>query len=367
MPGPANVQPRLLRQLNAANHWLGRRHPAFATALLVTACTAVTQVLLVICGALFDQPLTGKMFTICGVITILVATPVILHAQLLLRAQRAAGQRLKLMTRELAIALHNAKDVNTSRTKQFANMSHELRTPMNAIVGFSDILRHQRFGPMQNARYLEFAADINDSAQHLLDLINNLLDLAKLEAGGFDTREAEPVEVEDAVDMAVRLLQPLATQQQVAVSVDITMSGLHVLVVQRMLRQALINLLSNAIKFTPPQGRVQVGVDRDADGSVAIRVSDSGIGMTPADIRTAFVPFGQVDSMLSRKHAGTGLGLPLAKAMVELNHGLLDLSSMPGKGTVVTLRFPAFNPDQPVSLMTQAQLEDIAAKVDETL
>lgn len=367
MPDPDTQPPRLLHQLNAANRWLGRCHPVLATAILVAVCVVGSQLLLVICSAIFAQPLTIRMFLICAIVTILAATPVILHAQNLLRAQRAARYRLKLMTRELAIALHNAEDVNNSRTAQFAAMSHELRTPMNAIVGFSDILRNERFGPMQNARYLEFAGDINDSAQHLLDLINNLLDLAKLEAGGFDTRDTEAVEVEDAIEMAVRLLRPLAAKQEVTVSIDVDAPGLHILAIERMLRQILINLLSNAIKFTLPQGRVEIALRRSATGYAEIRVSDSGIGMTPADIRAAFMPFGQVDSMLSRRHAGTGLGLPLAKAMTELNHGQLEVTSTPGEGTVVTLRFPALEPDRSGASAHQRRIEDLAASAEETL
>ncbi|QDO99128.1 HAMP domain-containing histidine kinase [Ferrovibrio terrae] len=356
-------QPRLLRYLHAANRWLGRCHVALATAILVGFCALGTQILLVLCGEIFAQPLNGKMFTICGIITILVATPVILHAQMMLRAQRTARYRLKMMTRELAIALHNAEDVNNSRAAQFANMSHELRTPMNAIVGFSDILRHQRFGPMQNARYLEFAGDINDSAQHLLDLINNLLDLAKLEAGGFDARDAEAIEVEDGIEMAIRLLRPLATQQQVQVKVEIATPGLHIMAIERMLRQILINLLSNAIKFTPPQGQVTVMLSSNAAGEAVVEIGDTGIGMSATDIRAAFMPFGQVNSMLSRKHVGTGLGLPLAKAMVELNHGRLDLHSVPGEGTTVTLVFPALTPGRAEPL----RLEELAARAEEVL
>ncbi len=363
MTDPTAKPAKPFRYLNAANRWLARRHAALATAILVSLCAAVTQLLLIVCGDLFSQPLTAKMFLICVIITVLVATPVIMHAQLLLRAQRAARYRLKMMTRELAIALHNAEDVNNSRAAQFANMSHELRTPMNAIVGFSDILRNERFGPIQNPRYLEFAADINDSAQHLLDLINNLLDLAKLEAGGFDIRDAEPVEVEDAIEMAVRLLRPLATQQDVAVRIQIDMPHLHIMAIERMLRQILINLLSNAIKFTPAKGEVTIALRSNAAGDAVVEVRDTGIGMSPADIRAAFMPFGQVNSMLSRKHAGTGLGLPLAKAMVELNHGRLELRSAPGEGTTVTLSFPALGTgsgDPP-------RLEELAVRAEEAL
>lgn len=363
MTDPAPKPAKPLRYLNAANRWLARRHAALATAILVSLCAAVTQLLLIVCGELFGQPLTAKMFLICVIITVLVATPVIMHAQLLLRAQRAARYRLKMMTRELAIALHNAEDVNNSHAAQFANMSHELRTPMNAIVGFSDILRNERFGPMQNARYLEFASDIHDSAQHLLDLINNLLDLAKLEAGGFDIRDAEPVEVEDAIEMAVRLLRPLATQQHVVVKIQIDAPSLHIMAIERMLRQILINLLSNAIKFTPAKGEVTIALRSNAAGDAVIEVRDTGIGMSPADIRAAFMPFGQVNSMLSRKHTGTGLGLPLAKAMVELNHGQLDLSSVPGEGTTVTLSFPALG----TVSSAPSRFKDLAIRAEEAL
>lgn len=351
-----------MRYLLDANRWLVRQPLALATAILVGICVAGAAVLLVISSKLFDQELTPKIFMIAALITVLMATPVIMHAQTLLRRQRAARHRLKMMTRELAIALHNAQDVNQTRTKQLANMSHELRTPMNAIVGFSDILRYERFGPMENKRYLEFAADINDSAQHLLELINTLLDLAKVEAGGYDPADAEPVELADAVNMAVRLLRPLADQQGVHVSVEIADSELQILAIERMLRQVLINLLSNAIKFTPPNGNVLIQASRNQAGRAEIRVRDTGIGMSAADIRTAFVPFGQVDSMISRKHTGTGLGLPLAKAMVELNDGSLDLHSAEGEGTEVTLTFPVVEGDQRVALMSQAQIRTMTAK-----
>jgi signal transduction histidine kinase len=344
MTAPAAKPAKPFRYLHAANRWLARCHVALATTILVVICVVGAQLLILLFGWLLDQPLTYRIYLIGAIVTVLAATPVILYAQTLLRSQRAARYQLKLMTRELAIALHNAQDINNARTAQFANMSHELRTPMNAIVGFSDILRHERFGPMQNPRYLEFAGDINDSAQHLLDLINNLLDLAKLEAGGFDIRDAEAIEVEDAIEMAVRLLRPLAAQQDVAVKVDIVAPGLHIIAIERMLRQIMINLLSNAIKFTPPKGRVTIALRRNAEGDAVVEVSDTGIGMSAADIRAAFMPFGQVNSMLSRKHAGTGLGLPLAKAMVELNHGRLELRSAPGDGTTVTLTFPTLAP-----------------------
>jgi two-component system, cell cycle sensor histidine kinase PleC len=368
MTDSAPKQSRLRRRLHAANRWLGRCHIALATTILVAVCMIGAQLLVVFFSWLLGQPLNPKMMVIAASVTIVAATPVILHAQHLIRSQREARYQLKLMTRELAIALHSAQDVNNSRTRQFANMSHELRTPMNAIVGFSDILRNQRFGPMQNDRYLEFASDINDSAQHLLDLINNLLDLAKLEAGGYDTRDAEMVEVEDTIDMVVRLLRPLAAQQEVTVSIDIVNAGLHILMIERMLRQVLINLLSNAIKFTPPQGRVEISVRLAAEaGRMEIVVRDSGIGMTVADIRTAFVPFGQVNSLLSRKHAGTGLGLPLAKAMVELNHGSMTLTSRPGEGTEVTLSFPVIDREQSAAPMTRAQIEAFAIRADEAV
>ena len=341
---PAEKPAKPFRYLHAANRWLGRCHVALATTILVVVCLVGAQLLIMIFGRLLDQPLTYRIYLIGAIVTVLAATPVILYAQTLLRSQRAARYQLKLMTRELAIALHNAQDINNARTAQFANMSHELRTPMNAIVGFSDILRNERFGPMQNARYLEFASDINDSALHLLDLINNLLDLAKLEAGGFDMGDATPVEVEDALELATRLLRPLSAQQEVTIATRIDAPGIHIVAIERMLRQILINLLSNAIKFTPPKGCVTVSLQHNSAGDVEIAVSDTGIGMSAADIRAAFMPFGQVDSMLSRKHAGTGLGLPLAKAMAELNHGRLDLRSMPDEGTIVTLTFPALTP-----------------------
>ena len=341
----ARNQPRLVRYFHAANRWLGRIHVAFATALLIGIAVAGAMVFSLLFNWLSGASLDRADFVIAALVTVVVGAPIILHAQQVIRSQRAAKHQLKMMTRELAIALHNAEDVNNSRAAQFANMSHELRTPMNAIVGFSDILRHERFGPIGNPRYVEFAGDINDSAQHLLELINNLLDLAKMEAGGFDTRDAEAVEIGDTVEMVVRLIRPLASRQGVTVTVQAAGQDFYIVIVERMLRQILINLLSNAIKFTPRGGSVNIATRWSAAGEVTISVVDSGIGMSPEEIRVAFMPFGQVNSLLSRKHAGTGLGLPLAKAMVELNNGRLSLRSEPGMGTEVTLAFPAASSD----------------------
>lgn len=335
----------LLHYFNVVDRWLGRIHLAIATTLLAAVAVAGAMLFSLLFSRLFEVPLGYPQLGIAALVTVAVGVPIILYAQQVIRSQRAAKHQLKMMTRELAIALHNAEDVNNSRAAQFANMSHELRTPMNAIVGFSDILRHERFGPMGNPRYVEFAGDINDSAQHLLELINNLLDLAKMEAGGFDTRDAELTETGDTIERIVRLIRPLAARQGVTVTVEAAGQDLYIVVVERMLRQILINLVSNAIKFTPRGGLVAISAQRSDTGEVAISVTDNGIGMSAEEIRVAFMPFGQVNSLLSRKHAGTGLGLPLAKAMVELNNGRLELRSEPGAGTRVMLFFPAADPD----------------------
>jgi signal transduction histidine kinase len=334
-PGP------FARLRDSLNRWLGRMPPAVATLVLVGMIVVGAVAFHILYGWLFWKVPGLDFLLISALVAATVATPIILLAQRLIRSLRGTKNQLRMMTRELAIALHKAEDVNHARMQQFANMSHELRTPMNAILGFSEILRNQRFGPMGNARYLEYAGDINDSAQHLLELINNLLDLAKIEAGRFDTHDAAPIEIHHAVEMAARMVRPLAERQGVTLKVTTAEQELHIHVVERMLRQILINLLSNAVKFTPHGGTVGVTAQLTEDGKVRIAVRDSGIGMSPEEIRIAFQPFGQIDSMLSRKHAGTGLGLPLTKAMVELNQGELALRSRPGEGTEVILAFPA--------------------------
>jgi signal transduction histidine kinase len=239
--------------------------------------------------------------------------------------------------------LRQAKDQaeTASRTKSefLANMSHELRTPLNAVIGFSEIIHRQIFGPIGEDRYVDYAKDIHASGTHLLQVINDILDISKAEAGKVDLRET-PVDVARALAACAKLLAPRAEAGQVRVEIDVPEDAPLLLADEQRLRQIVLNLMSNAVKFTPPGGRVTAGSARDADGALRLTVSDTGIGMREQDIPRALEPFGQIDSALARRFEGTGLGLPLTKKLVELHGGTLELRSRPGDGTAAIVRFP---------------------------
>ncbi|MFM7347084.1 MAG: PAS-domain containing protein [Tagaea sp.] len=240
-------------------------------------------------------------------------------------------------------ALRDAKDLaeTASRTKSefLANMSHELRTPLNAVIGFSEIIHQQIFGPIDEARYVDYAKDIHASGTYLLQVINDILDISKAEAGKVDLRE-EPVDIARALAACAKLLGPRAEAGQVRVEIDVPEDAPQLLADEQRLRQIVLNLMSNAVQFTPPGGRVTAGCAREPDGALRLSIADSGIGMREQDIPRALEPFGQIDSALARRFEGTGLGLPLTKKLAELHGGTLELRSKPGMGTTAIVRFP---------------------------
>jgi len=245
----------------------------------------------------------------------------------------------KRMEEELIKSKDAAEFANRSKTEFLANMSHELRTPLNAIIGFAEVIKDEMFGPVGLKKYSDYAKDIHNSGRHLLDLINDILDLSKLEAGKMALNENE-VALRTVVEACLTLVRDRAEKGGVQLVIDVAPRLPHLRCDERALKQVLLNLLSNAIKFTPRGGEVTLQARHAPDG-ITIAVSDTGIGMSQDEVSVALAAFGQIDSKLARKNQGTGLGLPIAKSLIELHDGTLVVKSAPKAGTTMTAVFPA--------------------------
>jgi signal transduction histidine kinase len=251
--------------------------------------------------------------------------------------------RLRIRNEELNSALFDAKEAaeaaNEAKSTFMANMSHELRTPLNAIIGFAEMLEREVLGPIGSPRYVEYAHDVRMSGQHLLSIINTILDLAKSQASTLDL-DLTTVDVAPLLEECFNVMRLQADKAAVSFRLETQSGPLPALADETRLRQVIYNLLSNAIKFTDPGGSVVLTGRVSAGAAIEITVRDTGIGMDPAEVALALQPFQQIRHLDRRRTQGTGLGLPFAKTIVELQGGTLEIDSARGKGTVVRVVLP---------------------------
>ncbi|KJB96954.1 histidine kinase [Skermanella aerolata KACC 11604] len=255
----------------------------------------------------------------------------------------ATQRELKATTTELTMALEAAAAASQTKSQFLATMSHELRTPLNAIIGFADLMVTEIHGPLGDEQYRDYARLVSDSGSHLLSLINDVLDLARLDASQLNLIE-DVIEVDRLLHDAVRLIGPQAGKAEVSVSWRSEQPGIRLRADTRRMRQVMLNLLSNAVKFTPHGGSIDIDArmtKQPCGIGLEITVSDTGIGMAPDEIPLALERFGQIDNGLDRRFEGTGLGLPLAKLLMEVHGGKLEIASLPGNGTSVILSIPS--------------------------
>jgi signal transduction histidine kinase len=240
--------------------------------------------------------------------------------------------------RDAASRAEIAEAESRAKTEYLSAVTHEIRTPLNAILGFTEVIMDERFGPIGNTRYKEYLKDIHASGAHVMSLVNDLLDLSKIEAGKLDLKFA-PVDVNQIVSECVSLIQPQANRERVITRLALAPTSPAALADERSLRQIVLNLLANAVRYNEPGGQVIVStsiIATEAGGKVLLRVKDTGIGMSEAELRTALEPFRQASS----KTGGTGLGLPLTKALAEANHAEFVIRSRKNDGTLVEVGFP---------------------------
>lgn len=241
---------------------------------------------------------------------------------------------------ELRNAKRAAETANAHKSDFLARVSHEIRTPLNAIIGFADMMANEHFGPVGHPRYAEYANDIVRSGRHVLDIVNDLLDISKIEAGEMDL-DFTAVGLNETVQAAVSIVQPQANGQRVIIRTALSQAVPSVVADMRSIKQIVLNILANAIRFTPSGGQIIVSTAYEANGSVALRIRDTGVGMTRTELEQAMKPFRQVHAGTRSRGDGTGLGLPLTKAMVDANRATFAISSAPNEGTLVEITFPS--------------------------
>jgi two-component system cell cycle sensor histidine kinase PleC len=299
----------------------------------------------------------SKLFIAGGQIAHIMAPVIVIYTLYLWLMGRASNRRIgtmigaRIANEDLATALRQARDdamrkryeaeaANASKTAFLANMSHELRTPLNAILGFSDIIAHQSMGPGEAVRYAAYAADIHASGAHLLSLINDMLDVAKIESGRMEIepRWIDPLE---AVESVRRLVAARAAQKHQSLATDFSPATPLVFADERAFRQMLLNLLSNALKFTPQGGQIRIACAGRPEGGLDVVVRDDGPGIPEDKLARVLEPFSQVDNRFDREAGGTGLGLALVDGLIRLHGGAISLSNNRSGGLTAALYFPS--------------------------
>lgn len=276
-----------------------------------------------------------------AVIFITIMATIVISAIIIINSRKVEAliERQQEANLEMVQAKVSAEAENSNKSTFLANVSHELRTPLNAIIGFSEMITSESLGPIGNPQYKEYVADIHHSGQHLLSLINDILDYSKVEANKLEV-SIEDIDLTKMVQTSLRMLTPRAEDAKVRLVEELPSDHIILKADTKRIKQVILNILSNAVKFTPEGGAVTTKISK-TESSVIIEIRDTGVGMAPQDLARALSPFGQVDSKLSKRYEGTGLGLPLTKKLVELMSGSFDMKSEVGLGTVVTITFPA--------------------------
>ncbi|HEB79381.1 MAG TPA: hybrid sensor histidine kinase/response regulator, partial [Rhodospirillales bacterium] len=290
-------------------------------------------------------PLLDPQQKVTGVIAIMFRGPEehigVIHDLLRIMANRAESElnRQRVESERLQ-ALFEAQQANRAKTDFLANMSHEFRTPLNSILGFSSILSSEMFGPHADERYLEYSKNINESGAHLLEIITDILDISKIEAGEVTVEEIE-IDHHNMLTACCSMVSQRARQADVTVELKKSKDIPKLLADERQVKQIVLNLLANAVKFTPPGGKVVISIGLNDKDEIGISITDTGIGIAAEDIPKILEPFGQVADIMSRHHGGTGLGLPICKSLIDLHGGRLEIDSAIKTGTTVTVVFPA--------------------------
>jgi signal transduction histidine kinase len=299
-------------------------------------------------SAAFGRALMGVFALVLG-LAIYAACRIGLMASHL-RRQKFSLRALERAKQAAEDARVKAEEASRAKSDFLASVSHELRTPLNAILGFSELMSFQMLGPLGHPRYGEYAGHIHKSGRHLLELVNDILDLSKVNAGKTELRESD-FPVRALISDCMALLGSNAANH-LALEVEIAPDLPALFADFRLIKQILLNLLSNAAKFTPKGGRVTVSAVWLKGEGFYLAVADTGIGMSPKDIEKALSPFGQIDSKIARRHKGAGLGLPISRAYAELHGGQLTVQSVEGQGTTVTLILPEARVRTPIRLVS---------------